>query len=142
MTIEDNRAVVKRFYDAMNARDAKGAAECWDEKPENHGRKSDRMGMEKLLSEIVLIHDHSEIKETVAEEDWVACRVIVNGRHAAKPSIPFDGGIYNITEPDGREFSTQHIHLYRIVGGKIKEHWAVRDDLGAARQMGMELSKK
>ena len=71
--------------------------------------------------------------------DWVVCRMIVHGRHKIEPSIPFDGGIYNITEPDGRPFRTQHIHMYRIDKGKIKEHWANRDDLGAARQLGLEL---
>ncbi|MDE1853287.1 MAG: ester cyclase [Thaumarchaeota archaeon] len=35
--------------------------------------------------------------------------------------------------------SVQHIHLFRVVDGKIVEHWANRDDLGAARQVGREL---
>lgn len=133
---------MRRFYDAMNARDARAAAGFWHDESTNHGRKSDHKAIEKLLEEIVQIHEHTEILGMVSEGEWVVCRVTVKGRHAIRPSIPFDGGIYNVTVPDGREFSVQHIHMYRIVDGKIMEHWANRDDLGAARQMGMELSKK
>lgn len=37
---------------------------------------------------------------------------------------------------DGRSYSVQHVHIYRIVGGKIREHWALRDDIGVLRQLG------
>jgi hypothetical protein len=28
-----------------------------------------------------------------AEDEWVACRITVKGRHKAQPPIPFDSGI-------------------------------------------------
>jgi predicted ester cyclase len=37
---------------------------------------------------------------------------------------------------DGRSYTVKHVHIYRIAGGKIREHWAVRDDLGMLRQLG------
>lgn len=30
----------------------------------------------------------------------------------------------------------EHIHLYRLEGDRIAEHWGVRDDLGTLRQLG------
>jgi Rieske Fe-S protein len=36
----------------------------------------------------------------------------------------------------GREFAAKQIHWYRIVDGKIRDHWAVRDDLGQGLQLG------
>ncbi|MDG7023493.1 MAG: ester cyclase [Nitrososphaerota archaeon] len=126
----------------MNAHDSKAAADLWDEEPVNNGRKLERRAIEKLLEEIVQIHEHTELKKMIAAGDWVVCRMMVNGRHRVSPSVPFDSGIYNVTKPDGRPFTAQHIHMYRIVDGKIKEHWANRDDLGAARQLGMELREK
>jgi predicted SnoaL-like aldol condensation-catalyzing enzyme len=30
---------------------------------------------------------------------------------------------------DGRSYTVKHVHIYRITEGKIREHWAVRDDL-------------
>jgi predicted SnoaL-like aldol condensation-catalyzing enzyme len=29
--------------------------------------------------------------------------------------------------------------LYRVAGGKIREHWAVREDLSMLRELGVEL---
>jgi predicted ester cyclase len=37
---------------------------------------------------------------------------------------------------DGRSYTVRHVHIYRIAGGKIREHWAVRDDLAMLRQLG------
>jgi len=140
LTADENKEVVRQFYDAMNAHDSTAAASLWAEDAANHGRTVGRAGVEKLLGEIVQIHERSEVKEMVAEGEWVACRVVVSGTHRFRPTIPFDGGIYMVTTPDGRPFTTQHMHMYRVVDGKIREHWANRDDLGAARQLGLDLS--
>jgi predicted SnoaL-like aldol condensation-catalyzing enzyme len=37
---------------------------------------------------------------------------------------------------DGRSYTVRHVHVYRVADGKIREHWAVRDDLGMLRQLG------
>ncbi len=39
--------------------------------------------------------------------------------------------------PTGKRFSVEHIHIFRITDGKLSEHWAVRDDLGMTRQLGV-----
>lgn len=139
MTTEGNKQIVRGFYWAMNSGDARAAADFWAVQTINHGRSVEHPALLKLLQDIVQIHEHTEVKEVVAEDDWVACRVIVTGKHNVRPSIPFDGGIYNLSEPTGRPFTAQHIHMFRVVDGKIKEHWANRDDLGAARQLGFDL---
>jgi predicted ester cyclase len=36
----------------------------------------------------------------------------------------------------GQSYTVTHVHIYRIVDLKIREHWAVRDDLGMLRQLG------
>jgi predicted SnoaL-like aldol condensation-catalyzing enzyme len=36
----------------------------------------------------------------------------------------------------GQSYTMTHVHIYRIVDQKIREHWAVRDDLGMLRQLG------
>jgi predicted ester cyclase len=35
----------------------------------------------------------------------------------------------------GQSYTVTHVHIYRIVDQKIREHWAVRDDLGMLRQL-------
>ncbi len=37
----------------------------------------------------------------------------------------------------GKRFESEAIHLYRVENGKLSEHWAKRDDLGMARQLGL-----
>ena len=37
---------------------------------------------------------------------------------------------------DGQSYTVTHIHIYRVTDGKIREHWAVRDDLSMLRQLG------
>lgn len=45
--------------------------------------------------------------------------------------------VFGFTFPgDGRTYTVQHIHIYRVVDGKIREHWAVRDDISMLRQLG------
>jgi steroid delta-isomerase-like uncharacterized protein len=65
--------------------------------------------------------------DTVAEGDLVVIRAQASGRHVGE----IDG-----FPATGRTFSVQHIHMFRVTDGAISEHWACRDDLGAARQLG------
>ena len=139
MPNDDIKATVREYFEAMNAHGGGGAAGLWAADSTNFGRPIERQRLEKLMGELVQIYDHFEIKEMIAEKDWVACRVITSGKHTMRPTVPFDSGIWQLNEPSGREFTFQHIHMFRIVDGKIKEHTACRDDLGAARQIGLEL---
>jgi predicted ester cyclase len=38
--------------------------------------------------------------------------------------------------PTGKSFVVDHIHIYRLEGGRVAEHWGTRDDLGMLRQLG------
>jgi len=37
--------------------------------------------------------------------------------------------------PTGKRFAAQQSHWFRVSGGKVAEHWAVRDDLGMMKQL-------
>ena len=39
-------------------------------------------------------------------------------------------------QPTGKPFATTQSHWFRIADGKVMEHWANRDDLGIAIQLG------
>ncbi len=48
---------------------------------------------------------------------------------------------FGLTFPaSGRSYTVKHVHIYRVAGGQIREHWAVRDDLSMLRQLGVDLS--
>ncbi len=47
---------------------------------------------------------------------------------------------FGLTFPaSGQSYTVKHVHIYRVTGGQIREHWAVRDDLSMLRQLGVEL---
>ena len=39
--------------------------------------------------------------------------------------------------PTGKRVAVQQTHRFRVADGKVAEHWAVRDDLGMMRQLGV-----
>ena len=41
-----------------------------------------------------------------------------------------------VAEMSGQTYTVTHVHIYRVVDGKIREHWAVRDDLSMLQQLG------
>jgi len=139
MAAKENEEVVRRQFELLNAGDANGAAGLWAPDGFNHGRKVDRGAISKVYESLHSLHESHTLHEVVAAGDWVAVRTTCQGVHSAEPEIPVNGGIFVGLKPTGRSYTDQHMHLFKIVGGRIAEHWANRDDLGVARQIGLEL---
>jgi len=51
--------------------------------------------------------------------------------------FPVNGGMLVGVQPTGNTFEVQHIHMYRVLDGKIAEHFANRDDVGMMRQLDL-----
>ena len=61
----------------------------------------------------------------------------MSGRHVAQFVLyRDDGDVDNAFPPTGKRFAMAQTHWFRIQDGKVIEHWAVRDDLGQAKQLG------
>lgn len=131
---------MRRHFELVSRGDAKGAAALYAPNSLNHGRIVDSDHMALIMESIVRLREQFTIHEIIAEGDWVAFRATVTGKYETQPKIPMDGGIYSLANPGGQTYTFQHMHLFRIVDGQIAEHWANRDDLGAARQLGLELA--
>lgn len=67
------------------------------------------------------------IEDMVAEGDKVVARVLFRATH--------NGDFFGIP-PTGKQVEMSGIHILRIAGGKIAEHWGNNDDLGLMRQLG------
>jgi predicted ester cyclase len=65
--------------------------------------------------------------EAVAEDDQVAVRATMTGRHV---------GEFHGIAPTGKHFRQRQIHFFRLQSGKIVEHLAQRDDLGLLLHLG------
>jgi predicted ester cyclase len=77
-----------------------------------------------------------EIHNVVAEGDLVVIHNTMSGRHQG-PMIQFDNGeVAAAFPPTGRSFASTQTHWFRIAEGKVIEHWANRDDIGTAQQLG------
>lgn len=78
-----------------------------------------------------------EIHHVIANGDLVAVNSTMSGRHVA----PFvvhtsEGMVDTVFPPTGRTFAVTQSHWFRVRDGLVVDHWANRDDLGQARQLG------
>jgi predicted ester cyclase len=80
---------------------------------------------------------HYDIHHSVVDGDLVAVNSTMNGRHVA-PFVTYDaaGAIDTVFPPTGKAFASTQSHWFRVKDGRVFEHWANRDDLGQARQLG------
>jgi predicted ester cyclase len=80
---------------------------------------------------------HYEIHHAVADGDLVAVNSTMNGRHVAAWAVyTDDGAVDTVFPPTNKTFAMTQSHWFRVEDGKIIEHWANRDDLGMAWQVG------
>ena len=77
------------------------------------------------------------IEDVVVDGDLVAVHTIMHGRHTG-PFVAFgeNGQVEQVFPPTGRTFAVTQSHWLRIADGRVIEHWANRDDLGQAVQLG------
>jgi predicted ester cyclase len=80
---------------------------------------------------------HYDIHHAVADGNLVAVNSTMNGRQVAPWAVyTEDGTVDTVFPPTYKTFAMTQSHWFRIEDGKIVEHWANRDDLGMARQLG------
>jgi predicted ester cyclase len=136
-----NRALVRRLYDeGINCHDAVAAAAFYAADAKNHGLTVGRAGMQQVFEMLfaTFADFHYRIDEATAEDDRVVCKVTMTGTHRGRPTLPQAfGGMLNGVAPTGRAVNVLQFHSFRIRGGEIAEHAAVRDDLGMLKQLGL-----
>jgi predicted ester cyclase len=127
-TPEDFEAVV--HSDARNREDV-------DEPPASRGRGPAAFYATALWLRGAYAELRWDVHDVVAEGDLVVVHATMSGRHTgtfvgygadARPAQAFP--------PTGKRFATTQTHWFRVAGGKVIEHWANRDDLGTAMQLG------
>ena len=69
------------------------------------------------------------VEAIVTDGDAVVARVLSEGTSLGK--------LGGVIPPTGKRFSARQSHWYRLVDGKLAEHWATRDDLTAMMQLGV-----
>lgn len=78
-----------------------------------------------------------DIDLVVSEGDLSVAYVQMSGRHTGTMvTYRADGGVERAFAATGRKFRAPQSHFLRFRHGLVTEHWAVRDDLGQALQLG------
>lgn len=78
-----------------------------------------------------------EIHHAIADGDLIAVNSTMLGRQVAPFALYTpEGRIDTVFPPTGKDFATTQSHWFRLRDGRILEHWANRDDMGHAQQLG------
>jgi predicted ester cyclase len=127
-TLEDFEAVV--HPDARNREDV-------GEPPASRGSGPAAFYATALWLRDAYAELHGDIHDVVAEDDLVVLHTTMSGRHVRTfVGVVADARPAQAFPPTGKRFATTQTHWFRIADGKVIEHWANRDDLGTAMQLG------
>jgi len=130
----NHKDLVRRLWEAMNARDGAAFDELVDPGFQNHntfsppirGPENFRIALRGLTRGFPDVH--YEIERMVEEGDQVWVRLWMSATHH---------GEFLGLAPPGRSFRSAHVWSYRIENDRIAEAWAVMDDLGSMVQLGI-----
>ena len=132
-TTEENKAVVRRFIDEIFL---EGNLDSVDElltedfTPHTWGKVEPGKEAMKAAIERVskgLSDASMTIQDVIAEGDRVAVRLT---SHAVQT------GEFMGLPPSGKPYTIGEIHIFRLVDGKVAEHWHQADFMGMMRQLG------
>lgn len=131
-----NKAVFRRFHEAMNSHNAEVISTTIDElfEPDvviHTPAPVDAIGRQAMKDVFGMLHRaypdlHVATEDLIAEADKVVGRNTVTGSHL---------GEYMGIAPTGKTVTYDEIIIFRFVGERIAESWAVVDVLSQLRQL-------
>lgn len=132
-----NKALVRRFEDAVSSGDWGLISETIDEVVASDALISTPLPIEATGAELVKeifgrLHEafpdlHVAVEDVIAEGDKVVARNTVTGTHR---------GAYMGIPPTGKSITYDEIFICRFEGGQIAQTWGVVDVLSQMRQLG------
>ena len=134
MSTDENKAIVRRFYEEIDKGNLAAMDELVAEDYLNHapppfpvgpGREGLKQAFETFWEATPGYH---RIEDQIAEGDKVVTRMTAIGTHERDlPGIPATGAKLEMTA----------IAIHRIADGKIAEHWSGKDELAFLQQLGV-----
>jgi predicted ester cyclase len=133
-SIETNKTLVRRLMEEdISKADERVAAEIIHPDFIDHTNPPGMQhGLQGHNAIVRLFHaafpdSHWSIDDVIAEGDRVVARTTFRGTHL--------GDFFGIPAT-GNRVEVNGVHIVRIAGGKVVEHWGSNDDLGLMRQIG------
>ena len=132
-TIEQNKAIVRRFVDEIFVQGRKESvdelladdfvAHTWPST--GHPKDDLKAAIDRTSSG--LADPEFTIDDLIAEGDRVAARLTTGATQVG----PFMG-----LPATGKRYSIGEIHIFRLRDGKVVEHWHQLDQMGLMKQLG------
>ncbi len=133
MTTEKNTAIVRRLFEEVMKGNLAIADEFIAADYAQHsvfGIPNGREGFKQFFMAFAAAvpDSHLVIEDVIAEGDKVVTRLTITGTQT---------GTLQGIPPTGKKFSMRGIDIFRVVDGKIVEHWDAVDQLGMLQQLGV-----
>jgi steroid delta-isomerase-like uncharacterized protein len=131
---EENKAVVRNLYEALNAGDftkfADGLADDVVEHEEMPGMTPNKAGIVQFFQATAasISGMRMNVDEMIAEGDRVSVRGVMSGKHT---------GEFMGVPATGNQLSVPLADYFRIANGKVAEHWGVMDSGALMMQLGV-----
>ena len=133
MSVEENKAIVRRAYEEVNRGDLDVASEYvapdMARNGEQIGREADKRRDEVILTAFPDLH--YDIEDLVAEGDTVVARWRMTGTHEGELAGPTMS-----VPPSGKRLDIWGMSLCRIEGGMVTENWERFDTMEFLGQLG------
>lgn len=101
---------------------------------DHHASASRSCGPDGFRATVAALHEafagfRLEPRDVIANGDKVVIRATVSGRHL---------GAFDSATASGTEWSTQQIHIFRLAGDQVIEHWASDHALTPIPRVGQQ----
>jgi predicted ester cyclase len=131
MSAEDNKVTVRRFYDeVINQMHLAVLEELQGDSYVSHDLPSDPAALKGFISGFHAAFPDGQItiEQLIAEGDTVAARLTFHGTQT---------GQFQHIPPTGKTVTVPAQDMYRLVEGKIVEHWGGPNLLRLLQQLGV-----
>lgn len=134
MSVEQNKALVRKFEDLINARDLDTALTLFSPDYIDHvpliGLPPGIEGVRAFFTiQFSAFPDgHITSQDTIAEGDKVVHRMVGEFTH--------QGEFLGIA-PTGKRITWSWVEIWRIANGKLAEHWVEADMMSLMQQLGV-----
>ena len=130
MSLEENKAIVRRFIEAYNNRNLDVFDEILAPDYFDYTSKVGPEGLKQLMNMAFkgFPDFHETIEDIIAEGDKVWVRITFSGTHK---------GEFMGIAPTGKKVTTEMVDIFRIVNGKLVEYRDVNNNLDFFKKLGV-----
>jgi len=130
MSLEENKAIVRRFVEAYNKRNLDLFDDLLAPDYFDQTSKVDSKGLKQLMNMAFKAFPdfHETIEDIIAEGDKVWARITFTGTHT---------GEFMGIAPTGKKITTEMVDIFRIVNGKLVEYRDVNNNLDYLKKLGI-----